>query len=77
MPQSTIDWELSQLSPGSELLVSDANKHVVARGILRDDRKGLSGPNGEYFPFDGWQDGWTLVVLRQRKSNPGQRPFGA
>jgi hypothetical protein len=44
--------------------------------VLRDDRKGLSGPNGEYFPFDRWQDGWQLVVLKQRRSNPGgQRPF--
>ena len=70
------EWELSQLAPGTDLLITDANKKHIARGVLRDDRRGLSGPNGEYFPFDRWQDGWVLVVLKQRRSNPGgQRPF--
>lgn len=63
-------WELQQLEPGTEVLVSDANKRPVARGVLRADRKSLSGPNGEFFPLDQWQQGWTLTILRHRKSNP-------
>ena len=69
-------WELRQLAPGTELLVTDANKRPVARGILREDRKSLSGPNGEFFPLDQWQEGWTLTILRQRRSNPrGMKEF--
>ena len=68
MSSNPNEWELQQLSPGSEILVTDANKHLIARGVLRDDRKGLSGPNGEYFSFDAWQPTWTMKVLRQRRS---------
>jgi hypothetical protein len=75
MQGNPIEWELDQISPGSEILVTDADKRPVARGILRDDRKGLSGPNGETFAFDGWQATWNLVVLKPRRSNPGSRPF--
>lgn len=75
MPKNQIEWELDQISAGSEIMVTDAEKRPVARGILRDDRKGLSGPNGEYFAFDGWKTEWNLVVLKPRRSNPGSRPF--
>ena len=74
MPQHPMEWELQQMEPGTEVLVSDANKRPVARGVLRDDRRSLSGPNGEFFPLDKWQEGWTLTILRTRKSNPrGQK----
>jgi hypothetical protein len=75
MPGNPIEWELDLISPGSELMVTDAEKRPVARGILRDDRKGLAGPNGEYFSFGGWKDGWNLIVLKPRTSNPKSRPF--
>ena len=71
MANNPIEWELQQVAPGSEIMVTDANKRPVARGILRDDRKGLSGANGEYFAFDTWQPGWNLNILKQRHSNPG------
>jgi hypothetical protein len=71
MVRHALDWELQQLEPGTEVLVSDANKRPIARGVLRDDRKSLSGPNGEYFSLDNWSDGWTLTVLKHRRSNPG------
>jgi len=68
MSSNPSEWELQQLAPGTEILVSDGNKRPIARGVLRDDRKGLSGPNGEYFSFAGWQPTWTMTVLRQRRS---------
>ena len=76
MAANPLEWELQQLEPGTEILVSDANKRPVARGVLRDDRKSLSGANGEHFSFETWQDAWTMTILRQRKSNPrGQEKF--
>lgn len=76
MVSNPVEWELQQLEPGTEVLVSDANKRPVVRGVLRDDRKSLSGANGEFFPLDKWQEGWTLTILRHRRSNPrGQRRF--
>jgi len=74
MVPSPLDWELRQLEPGTEVLVTDGKKRPIARGILREDRRSLSGPNGEHFPLDDWKDDWTLTILRYRKSNPrGQR----
>jgi len=68
MSSNPSEWELQQLTPGSEILVTDDKKRPIARGVLRDDRKGLSGPNGEYFSFANWQPTWTMTVLRQRRS---------
>jgi hypothetical protein len=73
MDRDTLEWELRQLESGTELLVSDARKHPIARGVLRDDRKGLSGQNGEYFPFDRWESGWELTVMRHEHSEPRDR----
>ena len=71
MAQNPLEWELQQLTAGTEILVHDANKKPIARGVLRADRKGLSGPNGEYFAFETMDPTWNFVVLRQRRSDPG------
>lgn len=62
----TLEWQLEQLTPGSEVLVKDATGHVVARGVLRNDRQSLLGPNGEYIPLMGHPD-WSIAVLRAKK----------
>jgi len=76
MAPHPLEWELQQMEPGTEVLITDANKRPVARGVLRDDRRSLSGPNGEVFSLEPWGAGWTLTILRHRRSNPrGQKPF--
>ena len=44
MSSNPNEWELQQLAPGSEILVADEKKRPIARGVLRDDRKGLERP---------------------------------
>ena len=76
MGQNPMEWELQQLTSGTEIMVSDAQKKPIARGVLRADRKGLSGPNGEYFSLENMDPTWSFVVVRQRRSDPGgKKPF--
>jgi len=67
MSRRTFELELSELVPGSEILVKNENGRPVARGILRDDRLSLIGPNGEYIPLHG-QDTWSVVVVKPAKA---------
>ena len=66
MGQPTLEWQIEQLRPGTELLVKDAGGRPVARGVLRSDRESLLGPNGEYISLKGHGD-WTITVLKSRK----------
>lgn len=63
MKQSEMDWQLSELAPGCEILVKDREGRVVARGVLRSDRESLLGPNGEYISLKGHAD-WTILVKK-------------
>jgi hypothetical protein len=63
MSPSTFEWQLMELIPGSEIMVKDRAGRLVARGILREDRKSLVSPNGEPIELRGHDD-WTIVVLR-------------
>ena len=44
---SMIEWQLHQVVAGAEVVLIDANRHPVARGIVSRDRRTLCGPNGE------------------------------
>jgi hypothetical protein len=68
-PLSTFEWQLSELTPGSEVIVKDQAGHLVARGILREDRLSLVSPNGEHIPLGGHPD-WKIVVVKPRKPGP-------
>jgi hypothetical protein len=47
MVMSTLEWQLHQVSAGTEVVLVDAAQHPVARGIVSRDRRTLYGPNGE------------------------------
>ncbi|HXY29619.1 MAG TPA: hypothetical protein VEI06_02830 [Gemmatimonadaceae bacterium] len=59
-----VPWELRQIAPGTEILITDERKRLVARGLLRADRRSLDGPSGEQISLAEWKDGWQLTVLR-------------
>jgi hypothetical protein len=67
MPRRTLELDLAELVPGSEILVKNEQGRPVARGVLRNDRLSLLGPNGEYIPLHG-HDTWTVVVVKPAKS---------
>lgn len=45
--KSMIEWQLHQVAAGAEVVLIDADRHPVARGIVSRDRRTLFGPNGE------------------------------
>jgi hypothetical protein len=47
MVMSTLEWQLHQVPAGAEVVLVDAERHPVARGIVSRDRRTLYGPNGE------------------------------
>ncbi len=44
---SQIEWQLHQVVAGAEVVLIDAQRRPVARGIVSRDRRTLRGPNGE------------------------------
>jgi hypothetical protein len=47
MIMSTLEWQLHQVAAGVEVVLVDADRRPVARGIVSRDRRTLYGPNGE------------------------------
>jgi len=47
MVMSTLEWQLHQVPAGAEVVLVDADRHPLARGIVSRDRRVLYGPNGE------------------------------
>jgi hypothetical protein len=47
MIMSTLEWQLHQVAAGVEVVLVDAERHPVARGIVSRDRRTLYGPSGE------------------------------
>jgi len=45
---TTLEWRLHQVPAGSEVVLVDANRRPLARGIVSRDRRTLIGPNGEH-----------------------------
>jgi hypothetical protein len=50
MVMSTLEWQLHQVPAGAEVVLVDAERHPLARGIVSRDRRLLYGPNGEQIP---------------------------
>lgn len=69
MPLSPMEWQLSEMEPGSEIIVKDEAGRLVARGLLRDDRLSLVSPTGEQVSLRGHPD-WTVTLL---KAPPSRR----
>jgi len=47
MMMTTLEWQLHQVSAGTEVVLIDADERPIARGIVSRDRRILYGPNGE------------------------------
>jgi hypothetical protein len=64
MIMSSLEWQLHQVAAGAEVVLVDANRHPVARGIVSRDRRTLYGPNGEQIPVGSVRAAAVRVVRR-------------
>ena len=63
---STIEWQLHKVAAGAEVVLIDADRHPVARGIVSRDRRTLFGPNGERIAVGSVRAASIRVVQRAR-----------
>lgn len=47
MVMSTLEWQLHQVPAGAEVVLVNADRHPLARGIVSRDRRTPYAPNGE------------------------------
>jgi hypothetical protein len=68
---TTVEWQLTQLPAGAQVLIKDDKGNLVARGTVNPDRVSLNGPDGLRIPLMAGH-GWQVVVLGQLGKNVGR-----
>jgi len=61
---TSLEWQLHQVAAGVEVVLVDADRHPVARGIVSRDRRTLYGPNGERIQVGSVRAAAVRVVRR-------------
>jgi hypothetical protein len=64
---TSLEWQLHQVAAGVEVVLVDANRHPVARGIVSRDRRTLYGPNGEQIAVGSVRAAAVRVVRKAER----------